>query len=120
MMRRAVKRIGTAKRHLMLKTPDGLVRLQLEDIVYLEVRDHQVIYHTTDKEYDTWSSLKAETGKLPSGMFAQCSNYVAVNLKHVQDVRGNELQIMDIWLPISRAKKKAFLEQLLQYYGEKS
>ena len=46
MMRRAVKRIGTAKRHLMLKTPDGLVRLQLEDIVYLEVRDHQVSYST--------------------------------------------------------------------------
>lgn len=88
------------------------VRLNADDIFYLEVVNHAVIYHTAQGEYKTWDSLSNVEKLLPPGVFARCNNCFLVNLHHVREVKGDEVTVGNTKLKISRLKKKDFLEAL--------
>lgn len=117
MMKKVLRRQMPQDESVIVKTPEGLTRISTNDILYMEVRDHRVLYHLPDRTIETWSSLRAERSKLPEVPFAQCSNEIIVHLKYVKNVTGTEVQLDSMALPLSRARKKAFTEQLIRYYG---
>ena len=47
---KAAERIKTVERALFLETADGMVRVPLYDIVYIEVRGNYITLHTTEGE----------------------------------------------------------------------
>lgn len=103
---------------VILKTSDGGKKLLTSEIIYVEVIDHKVIYHTEKEDIEIWETLKAQESKLAPFGFAYCSNYCLVNLKHVDSISGGLLTVKGIELSITRSKKKAFMKKLVEYYGK--
>lgn len=102
---------------IMLKTPEGGRRMPTHEIIYVEVIDHKVIYHTEKEDIEIWETLKTQEQKLISCGFARCNNYCLVNLKYVDRFTGSTLTVKGREIAITRTKKKDFMKQLVEYYG---
>lgn len=102
---------------VVIQAGDEVHKVAVNDILYVEVSDHRVIYHTFRKKIELWGSLRSAE-KLLDGMgFAKCNTCYLVNLRHVNGVIKNEVQVGDIILQISRPKKKEFLQAVADYVG---
>lgn len=103
---------------LVLQTSQGAVKVKIEDILYLEVAHHYVIYHTVAGEISFFGSLSEEEKRLPAELFIRCNSCFLVNLSRVTKVQDGEAHLGAVCrLPISRNKKAAFMEKLLEYMG---
>ena len=90
----------------------NIKRLKLSDIYYLEVSGHNVAYHTTSGIYLEHQSLAKAQKQFEGKMFCKCNSNYLVNLAHVYGIQGDNVIVAGEALPISRAKKKEFLNSL--------
>lgn len=95
----------------------ALTVIPISDILYLETKNHSLIYHLKDKEIATWSSLNSVMDKLTPHHFALANSCYLVNLAHVKGIEGNEVVVENERLLMSKGKRKSFLSDLAQYYG---
>ena len=65
------------------------------------------------------STMKELEKKLENMGFFRCNNCYLVNLLYVKGIKGNDAQVDQYELAISRARKKAFMETLAEYVGKK-
>ena len=100
--------------NVVLTLKDGMVKLDVSEIRYIEARSHRMIYHTADMEYDVRGRLDdLEKELLPYGFFRSNRGYL-VNLYHITAVRGDCCLIGGEKLPISRVRKPVLLEKLTE------
>lgn len=102
---------------LMVRQPNGVVRVPASDIYYIESSNHTLIYHTVKKVLETRGTLKELEEKLKNCHFSKCNNCYLVNLEQVKRIEQNQVVVGTDALAISRPKKKAFLEDLTRYMG---
>lgn len=101
---------------LMVKIDGDMVRVPLSHIYYIEIFDHNLHYHTVEGDITTGGSTLSSLEKtLSSQGFVRCHNCYLVNVRYVDAVRGNTLQIMNRELPISRSRHRAVMDALLLY-----
>ncbi|PHP51883.1 DNA-binding response regulator [Actinomyces ruminis] len=101
---------------VVLKDGQGLRRVPVRDIVYLESSGHRLQVHLTDGTITMTGSLKQmEPQLVPHGFFRSNSCYI-VNLRHVVGVREQE-SVMSTGqtLRISRPRKKEFMRALTEH-----
>lgn len=119
-MRKVDKLLTTQEQNtIQLHTTDGTYLVQTSDIYYVEVRAHNVYFHTNHGVYKTWDSLKSISSILNPEYFAQISRYEIVNLAHVKNSTDNTVTVNDAILQLSRARKKSFLTALKNYYSQR-
>lgn len=104
-------------RNIVLTTPGGLQRVSTDDLYYVEVVKHYLYYHTTEGTFKQKASLKELEDRLDGLSFKRCNNCYLVNLKYVNCVNKEDLQVGGDWLKISRPRKKEFLQALANYMG---
>ena len=92
---------------VILKTTEGEIRCYHRELVYVEIAEHSVVYHTTHGDYKAYGTLKSIEGVLPD-FFVRCSSCYLVNLYCVSKILKDEAYLGDIALPIARSKKKEF------------
>jgi DNA-binding LytR/AlgR family response regulator len=112
-MDRAIKRLNDKKQvELLIKTSDGVIKLTAAQLIYVEVVKHNVIYHTRDREYVSYSSLKEVEIMLQENGFSRCNNCYLVNLMHITHIDENNLYLDELSSPlaISRTRRKALIE----------
>ena len=102
---------------LLLPFDDGLRRVPVSSILYIEVADHKLCYHTYEGSSVVTGSLKVLERKLAKHHFARCNNCYLVNLIHVCSVTPDEVRVEDTPLKISRPRRKEFMQALSDYYG---
>ena len=85
-------------------------------VQYIEMFNHHTIFHTEDGVFDTTGSLKKLEEQLAGQPFARCNSGYLVNLRYVRSVEGADVVGSDR-LPISRTRRKAFLQQMSEYFG---
>ncbi len=114
---RALKRLDSAKNNTVsISTQMGVSRVDLDDITYIEVRNHQLTYHTVERTYSQYGSMTALAKELTGKGFAQCNSCYLVNLQHVRAVNGYSAVLSDgSDLKISQPRKKGFLEVFQAY-----
>lgn len=117
-MAKAVHRLNM-KHHqsLFLQNGGETYRLDINEIVFIEVYKHRVIYHTTTTEYDVRGSLQESEKQLPPDQFIRCNSGTIVNLKYVTGIGKDSLIVLKRELSISRSKKKDVLNALTRYIG---
>lgn len=118
-MQKAVRHIekdGSGSLSIALKGQQ-IVRIPLTDLLYIEVRGHYLLYHTETSVYEARGSLRELEEKLISHHFLRCNNCYLVNLRHIRSVEDNVVIVGEDRLPISRPKKKSFLDGLTEYLG---
>ncbi|MCR5078426.1 MAG: LytTR family DNA-binding domain-containing protein [Bacilli bacterium] len=91
--------------------------VNLSDIIYVEIKNHSLVYHLKDKEISTWGSLSSVSEKLTPLHFSLANACYLVNLRHVKGIEGNDVMVGNERLPISKGKRKAFLSELALYFG---
>ena len=102
---------------LVLHTKDGTYRLDSARVHYIEMLNHHTIFHTEDGVFDTTGSLKKLEEQLAGQNFARCNNGYLVNLRYVRSVEGSDVVVGGDRLLISRTRRKAFLQQMSEYFG---
>ena len=118
-MKKFLKRFATADRQeLVILSNNTRVRVAVEDILWLEVDGHNIIYHLADCEYTVRGSLVKAERELPD-CFEKCNSGILVNLNYVQCIEKDSVCVFGNWLPISRPKKKSFSAAAVKYIEKK-
>lgn len=118
-----LKRIANQLEHdksqnfLVLQTRNFTKKVFLSDILYLEVKNHDVLFHLCDSTLEIRSSLTSWEEKLSENHFARCNSYTLVNLAYVDNIQGDELIVHGETLHFSRNKRTIFLNAFGQYVG---
>lgn len=118
-------KLGRAISRLKLRTGDRVVissngtklYVELSNIHYVEVSDHQLIYHCVGGNYPAHGTLTKIREQLEPQGFSLCNNCYLVNLKYVRKVQDYRVMVGQDWLQISHPRRKAFLDTLNNYIG---
>ncbi len=95
----------------------GMFKINLDSIYYIESLRHKVIVHTGEKDYITPGTMKALEEELSDKGFARCNNAYLVNMRYVDGIQQNNLQVGKWMLSVSRTKKKEFMNALTDFIG---
>lgn len=105
------------KRNILIQTAGGVRKISTDQLYYAEVNGHYLSYHTPQGVFRQKASLKELEDKLEGFSFKRCNNCYLVNLKYVDCVNKDDIQIAGEWLKISRPRKREFLQALANYMG---
>ncbi len=105
---------------LIIRLRDGVRVLRHSEIEYIEISGHSLRYVTERGTVEATGSMAKLEEVLPADAFARPSNSFIVHLKFVRGVMGNDVQVGDQLIPISRARKKDFMVALMRYYGDRA
>lgn len=112
------KKISPEKdKYVFLETVEGMSRLSLNDILYLEANKHQTILATMEGVIETKESFSHFESSLPTDKFVKTHRSYLVNLAHVKRVAKQDV-IMDdeTIVPIARRKIKNVNQAFIDYY----
>ncbi len=117
-LKRALEHIKPqSKKLLNLRIDGGLVRVDLEQVTFVESMKHRIMVHTPKENYVLTGTMKEMEEKLTGESFFRCNNCYLVNLSYVEKIVGNDVVVAGESLQISRPKKKAFMAALTDYIG---
>ncbi|WP_022868375.1 LytR/AlgR family response regulator transcription factor [Schaalia vaccimaxillae] len=103
---------------LLLQTGNEVIRLDIDDVTYIESIKHRLDVHTRDHVYSIVGTLKDMDAKLAEHDFFRSNSCYLVNLAHVQQIQDQSCFLTgNVELRISRPRKKPFLTALTQYAG---
>ena len=118
---RALNRLEKRKkRYLSISFKGGVKKLDISSICYIEVQNHDLIYHMTDGDYETKGSMRDVEQELSGEPFFRCNKCYLVNLEHVEGLNGSDLLVRKDVIQASRARKKELLNRLNDYLNEVS
>ncbi len=107
------------KHYISVRIRNGVAKVDVSRIRYIDVLDHYLCYHTTDGELTTKASIRDAAEELKEEPFFQCNKAYLVNLAYVDGMQGNDLFVGDDRIPVSRSRKKELLEAINRYMTEK-
>ena len=102
---------------LAFQSGRATVRLDVDEIRYLESGGHNVLYHLGGKIIERRLSLREAENELPD-YFARCNSCYVVNMRHVDEVGDDSVTVNGEKLKISRPRKNAFLRRLAEFRGD--
>lgn len=103
---------------LIVNRRSETLRIQTNRIYYIEIYNHQLIYHTADGDYTQTgsTSLQSLEEELGDSGFIRCHNCYLINLQYVDKLQDNKVLLCGQSLPISRMRKRSVSEALVAYY----
>ena len=117
-LRRALERLEKNKVHNVSFSSEGArFNMPHSEIRYLEIIDHQLIFHTDSGNYPVYGTMAKMREQLEPLGFCLCNNCYLVNLRFVRRVEKYMVTVGNDVLQISRPRKKAFLQALNDYLG---
>lgn len=118
-MQRALRRVEREReRFLRLPTRSGVIQLRINDIRYIEVSGHHLLYHTGEGVADVCGSLRELGETLSQFGFSRSSNSYLVNLQYVSHVGTSDVTVDGTKVPISRSFRKSFMDDFMCRIGE--
>ena len=120
-IKRALKRVQKKELpSILLTLSDGVKKLEVHQIYYVEVQNRQLYYHTDEGDFVVRGSLQSAEKELPVEVFAKGNHWYLVNLMHVTAVYKNTAVVGPYELEISRRNKAGFLKALAEHMGGNS
>ena len=118
---RALTRMSRrTKRYISVPIHSGMVKLDVSSILYVEVINHSLIYHTGNQRYESKGSLAEAAARLEPEHFFRISNCYLVNLEYVDSVQQSDAVVGGQVLAVSRSRKKPLLDALNDYMSKLS
>lgn len=115
-----IKNMLSKKQAHRIVVMDGSITrvLELDDIVYIDVANHYVNYHTNTETFLQRGKLTDVEAQLKDTYIVRCNSGTLVNLSYVKQLAGNELYLRDgQCITISRSRKKDFLTSFATFIG---
>lgn len=103
------------KDQILLPTNCGFTKINVEDLVYVEVIGHKLFYHTVDSTIQVKGTMAATIKKLEKYGFLQCHNCYLVNPAKITKIEKYDCILGNAILQISHPKKKQFVNEFMNY-----
>ena len=115
---RALKRSRSREpRQIILTLADGVKKLEVGQIYYVEVQNRMLHYYTQESVFAVRGTMQSVQQMLEAYSFAKCNHWYMVNLRHVSEVKKNTVVVGEYELEISRRNRTPFLKALTEYVG---
>ncbi|MBX9782495.1 MAG: LytTR family DNA-binding domain-containing protein [Chitinophagaceae bacterium] len=102
----------TDETEIVIKCDGAYVRLQQDDVLYIEGMGDYVNYVTNEKKYITLNTMKAVEEKLNSSVFLRVHRSYIINISKVKTYAGNNVLIAGASIPVSKPNKASLLQKL--------
>ena len=99
--------------HVFIKVDGKLVKILLENILFVEALQNYVAVHTKEKKYVSYLTLQSIAEFLPADIFIKTHKSFIVAINKVDSIDGNNLQIANHLIPVSRSQKEDVMGKLL-------
>ena len=118
---RALERMKRrARRFVSIPLRTGMAKVELSQITYVEIVNHDLIYHTQEGDFTCKGSLTEAAEKLEKEHFFRISNCYLVNLEYVECIQNGTVTVNGQVLTVSRSRKKLLLDEMNNYINEVS
>lgn len=118
---RAIARMHKrTKAFISVPVKGGMKKVDVSRIAYVEVQDHDLIFHMVDETFASKGTLSELESVLPAEQFFRCSKCYLVNLEYVQAVQSSDILVGSDLIQVSRARKKPLMDALNDYINEVS
>jgi len=101
-----------------IKTVSGMLVLDLNEIVCVELLARKLMIHTIAASYQCNETLQGIEELLADPRFFRCHAAFLVNLHHVKRVDKSTALVGDHQVPVSRHRYKGLLDSLTTYLGK--
>lgn len=109
----SVQDVSPEQDHFFIKCDNKLVRIRLDEVLFVEALQNYVAVHTAGKKYISYLTLHGVEEFLPPGRFIRTHKSFIVAAGKVESIEGNEIRIGPHRIPISRTERESVLRQLL-------
>ena len=99
-------------KHIFVKTEYKLVRINVEDIVYIEGLQNYVIIYTATEKITSLQTMKKTEEQLPSDQFMRIHKSFIVALNKINSIERNLISIGDKKIALGEVYRKAFYEAI--------
>lgn len=99
--------------HIFLKVNKKLVKINLNDILYIESLKDYIKVITAIGDYVVHKSLSAITEELPQSNFMRIHRSYTISINKVEALEGNSIEIANRRIPIGRNYIKLTKERIL-------
>lgn len=107
------------KKKITVKTTNGEMVVNLQDLLYISAEDKYTILHTKMQHFVSDCSLKHYEEQLIAQGFFRIHRKYLVNMYHHKGIQdGKVVLTQDCKLPISRKRMAEYQKQLFLYLGE--
>ena len=97
---------------IYVKADSKIVRLDLNNILFVEALSDYVIINTPEKKLIVHSTMKGMEKKLPDSDFARVHRSYIVNMKKIDTIQDMMIIMPNKQIPIGASYKSKFLERL--------
>lgn len=105
-------------KHLLIGRYGNVKRISIDDLLYVEVRNHDIEYHTLDEVISVRGTLRAVEKELEGLTFFRCNSGCLVNLDYVDGMDNSDVMVRNQRIPVSRGHRKEFLDRMNHYLNE--
>ncbi|MCU0393152.1 MAG: LytTR family DNA-binding domain-containing protein [Thermoflexibacter sp.] len=99
---------------VFVKDGTKLVKIRLQDILYIEGLKDYVIIHTPQQKVVSLQRMKNLEEQLPNHQFVRIHNSYIVSLEAIDAIEKEKVQVGKVFLPISDGYRKSFKEFIEQ------
>ncbi|MGQ7947491.1 LytR/AlgR family response regulator transcription factor [Flavobacterium sp. WC2509] len=100
--------------HLFIKVDKKMVKINIDEILFVEGMKEYIKVVTAEKTYITHKSLTSLTDELPSDRFMRIHKSYTIALNKVKSIEGNRIQISSYTIPIGRNYSKEVKVKILE------
>lgn len=118
---RALARMKRRMRKYVSIAYKGSVRkIDINQIYYIEVQDHDLIYHTKEGDFSERGTMREIEQNLERDGFFRCNKCYLINLEYVEGFQEGKVLVGNDQVQVSRSRKKELLDVLNNYMNEVS
>ncbi|QSW88249.1 MULTISPECIES: LytTR family DNA-binding domain-containing protein [Flavobacterium] len=92
--------------HIFIKVDKKMMKINIEEILFIEGMKEYIKVVTPDKTYITHKSLTSLSEELPGDRFLRIHKSYVIAVNKVKSIEGNRIQIQSYTIPIGRNYSK--------------
>jgi len=100
--------------HIFIKVDKKMMKINIEEILFVEGMKEYIKVVTSDKTYITHKSLTSLSEELPNDNFLRIHKSYLIALNKVKSIEGNRIQIASYTIPIGRNYSKEVKNKILE------
>lgn len=115
---KAMKRLERkASPVISVRNGEGVFVVDTKDIIFIETYDRRLLIHTIKDTITCNDTLQAMAEKLPDWFF-RCHSAYLVNIRQVERIAGSDIVAGGERIPLSKHRKKEFMQAMTGYVKE--
>lgn len=111
------RREFSAADDILVKSVDGLVKIERAKLRYVEIIDHFLIWHTVTADHKAYGRLSDAEELLSAPHFFKCNKSYIVNFGHIDKLTKTSVFIDGEEILVSRSRQKELLGAFNRYVG---